>query len=190
MDNKKFGAFIASLRKEKGWTQNELAERLHVTDKAVSKWERGVGFPDIKLIESLAEVLEVSILEIMNSEKYEENHVATENATEAITNVIDVVSYQKRIEGRNLIIGTISIALLVMMVFLIDLLRIEGFIILIMPFITLGTGIFLTVISIKRKRRKQSYAISLILAILAFLYPVAVLLLLAFSFALGGPAPT
>lgn len=43
MDNQKFGAFIASTRKEKGWTQSELAEKLHVTDKAVSKWERGVS---------------------------------------------------------------------------------------------------------------------------------------------------
>lgn len=43
MDNQKFGQFISSLRKEKGWTQLELAEKLNVTDKAVSKWERGVS---------------------------------------------------------------------------------------------------------------------------------------------------
>lgn len=43
MDNRKFGQFILSLRKEKGWTQLELAEKLNVTDKAVSKWERGVS---------------------------------------------------------------------------------------------------------------------------------------------------
>lgn len=43
MDNKKFGEFIAGLRKEKGYTQSQLAEILCVTDKAVSKWERGVS---------------------------------------------------------------------------------------------------------------------------------------------------
>lgn len=43
MDNKKFGQFILQLRKEKGWTQLELAEKLNITDKAVSKWERGVS---------------------------------------------------------------------------------------------------------------------------------------------------
>lgn len=43
MDNKKFGQFILKLRKEKGWTQLELAEKLNITDKADSKWERGVS---------------------------------------------------------------------------------------------------------------------------------------------------
>lgn len=67
MDNKKFGQFILQLRKEKGWTQLELAEKLNITDKAVSKWERGVGFPDIKMIEPLTEIFNVSVLEIMRS---------------------------------------------------------------------------------------------------------------------------
>ena len=43
MDKQAFGSFVALLRKEKGWTQRELAERLHITDKAVSKWETGVS---------------------------------------------------------------------------------------------------------------------------------------------------
>lgn len=43
MDKAAFGAFVAGLRKEKGWTQRELAEQLHITDKAVSKWETGVS---------------------------------------------------------------------------------------------------------------------------------------------------
>ena len=72
MDNVKFGAFLAQCRKNKGWTQKDLAEHLNVTDKAVSKWERGLGFPDIKLIEPLAGLLEVSVLELMRSESIEE----------------------------------------------------------------------------------------------------------------------
>lgn len=54
MDNQKFGAFVARLRKEQNLTQKELADRLNVTDKAVSKWETGKGFPDVKLLEPLA----------------------------------------------------------------------------------------------------------------------------------------
>lgn len=57
MDAKKFGTFIAQVRKENGMTQAELAEKLNITDKAVSKWERGLGFPDINIIEPLAGAL-------------------------------------------------------------------------------------------------------------------------------------
>lgn len=67
MDAKKFGTFIATLRKENNMTQVELTQKLQVTDKAVSKWERGLGFPDINTIEPLADALGVSVLEIMRS---------------------------------------------------------------------------------------------------------------------------
>ena len=53
MDNERFGAFIAQLRKDLGLTQKELADKLNVTDKAVSKWETAKGFPDVKLLEPL-----------------------------------------------------------------------------------------------------------------------------------------
>ena len=53
MEAKELGAFIAGIRKEKQITQAELAKRLHVTDKAVSRWERGVGYPDINTLEPL-----------------------------------------------------------------------------------------------------------------------------------------
>lgn len=53
MDAKMFGAFLAQVRRAQGLTQAELAEQLHVTDKAVSRWERGVGLPDINTLEPL-----------------------------------------------------------------------------------------------------------------------------------------
>lgn len=59
---------LSSRRKAKGLTQKQLADRLSVTDKAVSKWERGLGFPDIKLLEPLSQALDVSILELMRSQ--------------------------------------------------------------------------------------------------------------------------
>ena len=49
MDNNKIGKFIASIRKEKGLTQQELGKKLFVTDKAVSKWERGLSLPDVTI---------------------------------------------------------------------------------------------------------------------------------------------
>ena len=59
------GMMISSLRKEKGMTQLELAEKMGVTDKAVSKWERDLSFPDINSIPKLAEVFEISVDELM-----------------------------------------------------------------------------------------------------------------------------
>ena len=64
MDPVKTGTLIRALRKERNMPQKDLAEHLHITDRAVSKWERGLCAPDISLLESLAETLGVSILEL------------------------------------------------------------------------------------------------------------------------------
>ena len=61
MDAPTFGAFLAETRRARGLTQRDLAERLHVTDKAVSRWERGVGLPDINTLEPLADALGAAI---------------------------------------------------------------------------------------------------------------------------------
>jgi transcriptional regulator with XRE-family HTH domain len=61
--------FIHELRKEKGMTQKQLAEKLNITDKAVSKWERGLGCPDISLLSSLADILGVTVTELLNGER-------------------------------------------------------------------------------------------------------------------------
>ena len=65
MKKQTFGMMISSLRKEKGMTQLELAERMGVTDKAVSKWERDLSFPDINSIPKLAEIFEVTVDDLM-----------------------------------------------------------------------------------------------------------------------------
>ena len=64
---KTIGKRIAELRKKQGLTQNELAEKMHVTDKAVSKWERDLSYPDINAIAKLAEVLEVPVNDLLNT---------------------------------------------------------------------------------------------------------------------------
>lgn len=69
MDVQRFGAFIQSRRRDLGMTQCELGAKLNVTDKAISRWERGVGFPDINLLEPLANALQISIQELMHCEK-------------------------------------------------------------------------------------------------------------------------
>ena len=67
MANKSMGEIICTLRKEKGLTQKELADKLNITDKAVSKWERDLAFPDTQTIPKLAEILGVSLEELMNA---------------------------------------------------------------------------------------------------------------------------
>lgn len=65
IDKAAFGVFLAERRKEKGFTQKELAERLFVSDKAVSKWERGLSLPDVSLLIPLAETLGVTVAELL-----------------------------------------------------------------------------------------------------------------------------
>lgn len=96
MDPGKFGAFVALCRKEKNMTQLELAQELKVTDKAVSRWERGKGFPDISLLVPLAEALDITVLELMNSEKMEKR---MEDFSEE--NIKDMVIHVAAIEKKN-----------------------------------------------------------------------------------------
>ena len=94
MDANKFGCFVAERRKELKMTQKDLATKIQVTDKAVSKWERGLGFPDINTIECLADALNVSIIELMKSERETEN-VAIDEAV-----VVDVLDMAEK-EGQK-----------------------------------------------------------------------------------------
>ena len=67
MQKETFGSKVASLRKEKGMTQLELAQKMGVTDKAVSKWERDLSLPDVSSLPRLAEVLDVSVEELLQA---------------------------------------------------------------------------------------------------------------------------
>ncbi|MBP3596535.1 MAG: helix-turn-helix transcriptional regulator [Clostridia bacterium] len=73
MSNKTLGEMISSLRKEKNMTQNDLAEKMNVTDKAVSKWERNLSCPDVNSIPKLAEILGTTVNELLNAQAKQEN---------------------------------------------------------------------------------------------------------------------
>ncbi|MGI5963169.1 MAG: helix-turn-helix domain-containing protein [Lawsonibacter sp.] len=89
MDNYKFGAFVAQLRKEQNLTQKELADRLHVTDKAVSKWETGKGFPDVKLLEPLSQVLGVSLVELIQGQRLPMDILTMDEAGKVVSQAMD-----------------------------------------------------------------------------------------------------
>jgi len=99
MDKERFGAFIAEKRKALDMTQKELADRLMVSDKAVSKWERGLSFPDITLIEPLARILSVSLTELMEGrDKMTEEKYTREEVDEIIKQTVEVGNEEKKVE--------------------------------------------------------------------------------------------
>ena len=108
MDAQKFGAFIAQCRKEKSMTQSELAAKIMVTDKAVSRWERGKGFPDINLLLPLAEALEVSVLELMHSERQKEKVQFFQDDTIIVHLMENAVEMNKQNKQQDRIIACIS----------------------------------------------------------------------------------
>lgn len=91
IDKEKFGAFVAQQRREKGMTQKELAEKLYVSDKAVSKWERGLSIPDVGLLVPLAEELGVSVTELLECRRIpKEEPLDSCQAEELVQKVIDM----------------------------------------------------------------------------------------------------
>lgn len=68
MDAKKTGKIISINRKSMNMAQGELTKKLHITDKAVSKWERGLSFPDISLLIPLSEILNISLYDLLKGE--------------------------------------------------------------------------------------------------------------------------
>ena len=84
MNNKSIGDIISSLRKEKGMTQADLAEKMNVTDKAVSKWERNLSCPDVNSIPKLAEILDISVEELLNAQKRDDLKI---NKADKIMNI-------------------------------------------------------------------------------------------------------
>ena len=108
MDAQKFGAFIAQCRKEKSMTQSELAAKIMVTDKAVSRWERGKGFPDINLLLPLAEALEVSVLELMHSERQKDKVQLFQDDTIIVHLMENAVEINKQTKQQDRIIACIS----------------------------------------------------------------------------------
>lgn len=84
MDKKEIGSKISAMRKERGLTQKVLAEKLHVSDKTVSKWETGTHFPDIAIMEDLAAALGISVVELLGLEKASSEEMITEIASISI----------------------------------------------------------------------------------------------------------
>ncbi|MFR6042011.1 MAG: helix-turn-helix domain-containing protein [Dysosmobacter welbionis] len=96
MNKERLGDFIGSERKNLGLTQRDLAARLHVTDKAVSKWERGLSYPDVTLLEPLAAALDLTVEELMACRRQ-----AAKGAEETMQSLLDISRDSVRQERRR-----------------------------------------------------------------------------------------
>lgn len=135
MEAKQFGQFIAGIRKEKKMTQAELAQQIHVTDKAVSRWERGLGFPDIQTLEPLAQALRITVLELMRSEKKEteeqdqqpeERRYTQGEVAEMLQNAGDISRQQKKQDRNANVIAGIVLAAITVIVWMTKLASLGG----------------------------------------------------------------
>ncbi len=96
MNNEKMGQFILELRKSHQMTQKELAVKLNVSDKAVSKWERGLSCPDISLLSPLSDILGVTTTELLNGERSDEEDMSTEEI------VVNALEYGQKTAKRKI----------------------------------------------------------------------------------------
>lgn len=115
MDKQKIGEFIARKRKEAGYTQKELAEKLMITDRAISKWERGICCPDISLLSNLSKILNVSVNELLLGEDIKEFDLKTSD--DILVHSVQSYNALEKKKNRRLLIFTI--VLLVFYVFLV-----------------------------------------------------------------------
>ena len=109
MRPEEFGPFLAEQRKKKNMTQTEFAERLHVSTAAVSKWERGKCLPELSKLEDIAEVLEISVLEVMQC-RISPEPVAVEAVKETYAETASLSQKQHRANVRKWLAGAAVLA--------------------------------------------------------------------------------
>jgi len=128
MNQQKIGNFILELRKGKNMTQQELADKIGVTDKAISKWENGRGMPDLSLMKPLCTVLEITINELISGERINK----TEYLEKANENILRTINYTDKKINKIKFIFKISIGFILLIfitlvtLFIIDMSRIKN----------------------------------------------------------------
>ena len=117
MDQIKIGKFIAESRKKVDMTQMQLAEKLGITDRAVSKWERGLSMPDASIMLELCDILEISVNDLLSGEK-----IGMDNYNKELeNNLLEVIKQKQEADKRLLrlevFVGVISTAILFTLIF-------------------------------------------------------------------------
>ena len=108
MDQIKIGGFIAEERKRKGYTQKILSEKLGISDKTISKWERGNGFPEVSLLIPLCSELDITVNELLSGERVSEEQYR-KKAEENMVNLVKEAQENKKKIILSVMVGILSI---------------------------------------------------------------------------------
>ncbi len=115
MDLKDFGKFIAQLRKEKKLTQKDLANKLGINDKTVSKWETGVMAPDISLLNELSSILGITSTELLNGQRCD-NLIKKDTADKLLIQVLNLYNKINNLKIKKIMISCVSCLILIFLV--------------------------------------------------------------------------
>ncbi|MBE5897341.1 MAG: helix-turn-helix transcriptional regulator [Lachnospiraceae bacterium] len=146
MEAKMMGEYILECRKKKGLTQMQLAEMINVTDKAVSRWERGVGYPDINLLEPLSKALEIKVSELIcGGEAMERVKEKSFDADEVAVSSLEISKKQLKSTKRSCAVSLIISYILMIIgiitsTYYISDLKIRG----LMVFLLIVNGVFIS----------------------------------------------
>ena len=110
MDQIKIGKFIADERKRKGYTQKQLSEKLEISDKTISKWERGNGFPEVSLLLPLCNELEITVNELLSGERVSEEDYLKKAEENMVNLVREALESKKKIVLSAMVAGLTIIA--------------------------------------------------------------------------------
>ena len=110
MDQIKIGKFIAEERKVKKYTQRELADRIGISDKTISKWERGNGFPEVSLLLPLCNELDITVNELLSGERLQEEDYKKKAEENMVNLVKEAQESKKKIVLSAVVAGLVVVA--------------------------------------------------------------------------------
>lgn len=155
MDTVKIGKFLKELRKEKGFTQEQLGEKISVTNKTISRWENGNYMPPIECLEMLSDIYKISINEIVAGERVTEDkikEVAEENISSVLT---DLQNKNRKFENRMIITLIVSTLLTIAVLLLLPLDSMKNVLIFIMIIILAFITNTLNIVALVAKKESS-----------------------------------
>jgi len=170
MNQEKIGKFISKVRKEKKITQKQLAEKLEITDRAISKWENGKSMPDLALLKPLCNILDITINELLSGE-----YISKEKKEETLEdNIVNAINYSKKKENIYELIFYLFILLFGVIMIVISMSIFSSPIGFTMWYSIIGTYILMIIFSCLLKKtiisnKSEKYIIILIISFF-FLY--------------------